>query len=295
MRQHAAHIFLYGQDPGVVSLAHNARTLCLMGYLDQARQQADEAIRLARQIVHPFSLALAHYHAAVVHHTCRDLQRSQEMTEVAIALCTKHAFPYWLSSAQVLKGWVLTQQGQPDVGIALMLEGLAAYQATGAELNRPYSLTLLGEAHRALGKAAEGLTLLSEALQDSARNAGYFYQAEMYRLQGELLLNAERGLQNNERKTNREEQRPVPIHHSSFSVHRYEEAEACFLKAIDIARKQQAKSCELRATMSLSHLWRRQGKTQEARAQLTPLYAWFTEGLDSLDLQEAKTLLDELG
>src|SRR5204862_1759004 len=135
----------------------------------------------------------------------------------------------------------LTKQGQPDVGIALMLEGLAAYQATGAELNRPYSLTLLGEAYHALGKAAEGLTLLSEALQDAARSAGYFYRAEMDRLQGELLLNAEGRMQNDERRTNIEEQSPVPIHHSSFSVHHSEEAEACFLKAIDIARKQQAK------------------------------------------------------
>ncbi len=95
-------------------------------------------------------------------------------------------------------------------------------------------------------------------------------------------------MQNDERKTNIEEQSPVPIHHS-------EEAEACFLKAIDIARKQQAKFWELRATMSLSRLWHRQGKTQEARGQLALLYAWFTEGLDSLDLQEAKTLLEELG
>src|SRR5207344_796403 len=113
-----------------------------------------------------------------VHLTCRDVQQSQNLAEATIALAMEHSFPYWLSSAQVLKGWTLTKHGLPDAGVQLMRQGLAAYQATGAELNPPYSLTLLGEASSALGKTAEGLTLLGEALQSAARNAGYFYQAE---------------------------------------------------------------------------------------------------------------------
>ncbi len=269
---HAAHIFLYGQDPGVVCLAHDARTLCLMGFLDQARQQADEAIRLAKQVEHPFSLALAQYHATVVHITCRDVQQSQDLIEATIALSTEHAFLYWISSAQMFKGWALVKQGLPDAGAALFHQGLVAYRATGAELNCPYSLALLGEAYDALGRTTEGMVVLGEALQSTNRNSGHFYLAEMYRLQGELLVRAENGTRDAE------------------TVHR---AEACFLKAREIARRQHATLLELRAAMSLCRFWRLQGKRQKARAQLEEVFVRFPKNLESADVQEAKNLLDE--
>jgi DNA-binding winged helix-turn-helix (wHTH) protein/predicted ATPase len=271
-RTHAAHIFLYGQDPGVVCLAHNARTLCLMGLLDQARQQADEAIRLAHQVQHPFSLALAYYHAAVVHFMCRDAQRGDDLIEAACALSLEHAFPYWLSSARMLKGWALIPQGRVDEGESLFQQGRAAYQATGAELNGPYSLALLADSYGALGRTTEGLDVLGQALQRANRNTGHFYLAEIYRLQGELVAVGTNGARTEE------------------SLRR---AESCLLKASDIAARQGARLLELRAVRSLYQLWRGQRKAQQARAQLASVYAQFTEGFDSLDLQEAKILLGE--
>jgi len=140
----------------------------------------------------------------------------------------------------------------------------------------------------------EGLAVLAEALTFVDKTGEPVYAAELYRLKGELLLNDERGMQNDERKTREEERAPLPLHHSSFIIHRSEEAEACFLKAIEISRKQQAKSLELRAATSLARLWQQQGKHAEAHTLLAEIYDWFTEGFDTKDLQEAKALLEEL-
>ncbi|HEV8715296.1 MAG TPA: hypothetical protein VGX03_21005, partial [Candidatus Binatia bacterium] len=167
-------------------------------------------------------------------------------------------------------------------------------QAVGAGLFLSYFLVLRAEAYGKAGQAEDGLAALAEALTVVDTSGERFYEAELYRLKGELLLNDERGMQNDERNTKAAEQGPAPIHHSSFIIHRFEEAEACFLKAIDIARRQSAKSLELRAVMSLSHLWQQQGKKEEARQMLADVYNWFTEGFDTKDLQEAKALLVEL-
>lgn len=185
---HVSHIFLYGQDPKVVSLVQQARTLWLLGNQDQAVQQADNALTFAREVGHPHSLALALYHAAVVYQASRDLQHLQALIDTLLQLSTEHGFPYWRSSGQILYGWTLAQQGQVDEGIQQMQQGLSAYEATGAIVNRPYSLTLLAEAYGAVGRAHEGLALLTEALAQVQQNGGHFYQAEMLRLRGELLL-----------------------------------------------------------------------------------------------------------
>jgi hypothetical protein len=141
-----------------------------------------------------------------------------------------------------------------------------------------------------------------EALSLTATNLDVFWEAELYRLKGELLLNAERMANgkearpklNDERKTKKKGQASSPIHHSSFITHRSVEAEACFLNAMEIARQQEARLLELRATMSLACLWQQQGKKKNARQMLSQIYNWFTEGLDTKDLQEAKALLAEL-
>jgi len=187
-QQHTAHIFLYGQDPGVVCLSHSARALFLFGYEGRALAQSDAALSLAQQIGHPYSLALAYYHAAVLHFARRDWQRAHEFVQTTLALSTEHEFPYWLFSAQVLDGWLLTLQGRMEEGIARMQQGLASYKAIGAELNRPYSLLFLAEAYGRAGHPAEGLVLLTEALATAQKNGGHFRQADMWRLQGELTL-----------------------------------------------------------------------------------------------------------
>jgi predicted ATPase len=167
----------------------------------------------------------------------------------------------------------------------------AAQGATRAELNRPHFLVLLAEAYGKAGQAEEGLTVIAEGLATAHKTGERYYEAELYRLKGTLLLNAERGMMNDEFKKTRS---PIPIQRSAFSIHRSVEAEACFQKAIEIALRQQAKSLELRAAMSLARLWQWQGKKKEAHSILSEIYDWFTEGFDIVDLKEAKALLAEL-
>jgi len=183
-----------------------------------------------------------------------------------MALSTEQGFPYWLAIGTMVRGWALALQGQAEDGIAQIRQGLTAWQATGAEFVRPYFLTLLAEAYAQRGQAEEGLAVVSEALETVATTGERFYEAELHRLQGELSL-----------------QLPTPL----------AEAEACLQQALAVARRQQAKSLELRAAMSLSRLWQRQGKRAEAHQLLAEVYGWFTEGFDTADLQEAKALLAE--
>jgi predicted ATPase len=177
----------------------------------------------------------------------------------------------------MLRGWALVAQGQAEKGIAQIRQGLTTYQATGAELICPYWLALLAEAYEKGGQAEEGLAVLAEALAAVEKTGERWWEAELYRLKGELLLQS--GGQSLE---------PGVTHPQSAT------AETCFQQALEIARRQQAKSLELRAAMSLSRLWQRQGKRDTARQLLAESYDWFTEGFDTADLQEAKALLDAL-
>ena len=190
-----------------------------------------------------------------------------------MTLATEQGFPFWLALGAILRGWALAEQGQGEEGIAQIRQGLAAWQATGAKAVRPYYFALLAEACGQEGQTEEGLTLLAEALDLVHETEEQFWEAELYRLKGELSLKSK-----------------VPGAKSQVE----NEAEACFLKAIEIARRQQAKSLELRAVMSLSRLWQQQGKREKARKLLAEIYGWFTEGFDTKDLQEAKGLLEKL-
>jgi predicted ATPase len=186
-----------------------------------------------------------------------------------MAFATEGAFPLWYAMGTCLYGWALAMQGQGAEGLTQLRQGLDAYRATGAEIQRPHFLSMLAEVHRSLGQPEAGLTALSEALTLVEKTGERYYEAELHRLQGELLL----------------QQAAPEVSH----------AEACFQQSLDIARRQQAKSLELRAAMSLSRLWQQQGQQAEAYDLLAPIYGWFTEGFGTADLQEAKTLLEELG
>jgi predicted ATPase len=205
-----------------------------------------------------------------------------------IALSTEQGFAFFLALGVFKQGAALAGQSQGEGGIEQIHRGLVAYQAIGVELFRPSSLVLLAEAYGKVGRTEEGLTLLAESLELVDKTGARGYEAELYRLKGELTLQ-----QNRERATgNREQGRntdPRPLTPDPQG-----EAEACFLKAVEIARKQQAKSLELRATVSLARLWQQQGKHHEARDTLSEIYNWFIEGFDTKDLQEAKALLDSL-
>ncbi|MBI3801082.1 MAG: AAA family ATPase [Deltaproteobacteria bacterium] len=285
-QQHRSHAFLYGQDPGVISRSYAIFALWFLGYPDQAWQRLHETLTLAKELSHPFSLALALFFAAVAYQLRREGQRVQEQAEEAITLCTGHEFPFWLAKGTILRGWALAEQGQGEEGIVQIRQGLAAYRAIGSELWRPYYLALLAEAYGKVEQPKEGLRVLAEALDAVDKTGERFYAAELYRLKGTLTLKQSevRGPQSGVPNT----QHPTP------STHAEAEAEAYFVKAIDIARYQKAKSLELRATVSLSRLWQQQGKKAEARQVLAEIYGWFTEGFDTRDLKGAKALLEEL-
>jgi len=175
-------------------------------------------------------------------------------------------------------------QGQGDEGIAQLREGLSAYQSTGAEWARTYFLALLADALGQVGRPEEGLSVLAEALEFVEQRGKRAYEAEIYRLYGELTLQKQSVARG---PVTEVEDRPASASRSPES-----DTGKCFQRAIEIAQKQQAKSFELRAVMNLSRLWQKQGK--EARQLLADIYGWFTEGFDTKDLQEAKALLEEL-
>jgi predicted ATPase len=276
------------QDLGVTSHSYLSWGLWLLGYPDQALATSHTALTLAQGLSHSFSVAFALIFAAGIHQFRGEGHTAQELAEKAIVLCREQEFPVWLAFGLIARGWALAGQGQEEEGIARMRQGLTAWEATGAEASRPFALALLAEARGRVGQAEEGLNLLTEALAIAHGNEERYFEAELYRLYGELSLRsgeAETGRTGD--KTIRSDS-PIP----RFPVSSPEES---FQKAIEIARKQQAKSLELRAVMSLSRLWQQQGKKAEARQMLAETYGWFTEGFDTKDLQEAKALLDSLG
>jgi TOMM system kinase/cyclase fusion protein len=267
-QQHRAHSLLYGQNPGVSCLSYAAQTLWLLGAPDQALQRSREALTLAQEVAHPLSLAYALFFAAWLHQLRREESLAQARVEAVISLAAEHGFVHWGALGTILQGAVRATQGQGEEGIAQIRQGLGVFQATGARGVVSLLLALLAEAYGQDGQAEEGLRVLAEALAIVEHTGERRHEAELYRLKGELLL--------------------------TRSTDHAAEAEACFRRALDVARRQQAKSWELRAAMSLARLWQRQSKRAEAYALLAPIYGWFTEGFDTADLQEAKALLEGL-
>ena len=206
--------------------------------------------------------------AAFVSQFRRDVPAVHEHAEAAVALSTEQGFPLWAAMGTSLLGWALAMQGQGEAGMAQVRQGIAAYRATGAALAVPYFCTLLADVSDLLGHTEDGLQALAEAHTLVEQQEERWWEAEVSRLRGVLLL----------RQTGTPQA----------------EAEAWLQRALDVARRQEAKSLELRAAMSLSRLWQQQGKRAEAHALLAPVYGWFTEGFDTADLQEAKALLEEL-
>ena len=269
-------------DPKVAALCLYASVAeWSLGYPDRAVQRTHAGCTLAAEVSHPFSLSWAQLGASWVHLARHEGQAAQGLAEAAIALSSEHGFPDWLAWGTIFRGAALAEQGQFEEGLEQMRWGLDAFKSTGTCVSSTWFLVLLTEAYRRSGQWQEGMAVLAEALAFIERTGERFYEAELYRLKGELSLQAEV-----------ESRKPVLSAVVGAQVE--EEAEDCFQKAIEISRRQQAKSLELRAAMSLSRLWQQQGKTAEARELLAPVYGWFTEGFDTADLKDAKALLEQL-
>jgi predicted ATPase len=267
--------------------------LWLLGYPQQALRCSHDALTLAQEQAHPFNLSLTMATVAVLQHMRREGATALEHVQASVVLSTEHGFPYLRAVGTVLQGWGLACAGQVEAGLAQMHQGLAALRATGAELFRPYLLALLATVCGDNGQIETGLGALEEALDAAERHAERFYAAELYRLQGELLLR--RCAEADGTLTPTAMQRGYAANAGATSqLPLQREAEACFRRALDVARRQEAKSLELRAALSLSRLWLQQDKRREARQLLAGIYGWFTEGFETADLQEARALLDEL-
>jgi predicted ATPase len=272
-KQHRSLAFQYGQDPGMATLSLAPWSLWLLGYPDQAMKRSQEALLAAQKTSHPLSLAYAHVMAAGFHQLRREERQVQEKAEAAIAVCSQHGFPYWLAWANILRGWALVKQRETNEGIVLIRRGMADYRATGSMLEWTGFCALLAESHLQAEQIKEGLSALDEGFTVLEKTGERFCQAELYRLKGELLLQSKNGS-------------------SGAGVHK--QVQECFETALQIARRQSAKSFELRAAMSLSRLAKRQEKIEHIPCVLKEAFQWFQEGFDTPDLQEAKTLITEI-
>jgi class 3 adenylate cyclase/predicted ATPase len=268
-KRHSSHAFIYGQDPGVFGLSYQARLLGYLGYLEQALAKMEQALTLAQKVAHPLSLAFAWHCAAEVHRQRAEVEASLKCAERELELAREQGFPLWIALAQIYRGWALARLGHSEEALVAIPKGIAGYRATGAEMAVPRFLVLLADAYGQAGQVDEGLRVTAEALATMHRNGDRDSEAaELHRIRGELLL--------------------------AGSTAHQDEAEGCLRGALDIARRQKAKSPELRATISLVRLLDKQGKRSEARTTLAAIYAWFTEGLNTADLIEAKAMLERL-
>ena len=280
-QQHRSHALIYGQDPGTVCLSRMTWTLWCLGYSEQALERKEQALALATELDHPFSMAFALNFVAQLHQFRREAQATQRQAEAAISLCAEQGFDFYQAMGSCLRGWALFAQGQATEGIAQLRQGVAAWKATGAVVLMTYYLALLAEMLGQTGQTETGLAMLAEALTTVERSGERFWEAEIYRLKGELLLKGEG-------------EGPALSALKGRNAERELSPEDCFHKAIDIARYQRGKSLELRATVSLCRLWQAQRKQEQARQMLAEIYNWFAEGFDMVDLKEAKALLEEL-
>jgi adenylate cyclase len=274
-QQHRGHAALYGQDTGAACLGFAAFALGLLGYPEQARQRAHEALTLAQELAHPYTLAWAFSFAMIVHYLRREWPQTRQRAEAAIAMSSEHGFPFWVGAGKCFHGRALMQEGHVHEAITQIHQGLGVLQVTGTEMALTYLMTMLAEAYGKNGQHAAGLSVLDKALTLVNAHGERFWEAEIYRLKGELLLQSG--------GAGRELRGFTPLTKA---------AEACFRQALDVARRQQARTLELRAAMSLGRLWQSQERCDAARQLLADIYGWFTEGFDTADLQDARALLD---
>ena len=267
VEQHRRHITNFGVDMGVFSRSWATHFWWHKGYLGRACTKSDEALAIAREVSHPLTLAIALGYAAMLHQFRRDVPQIDALAEATISVCREHGFPYYLAWAEVLRGWSLTARGNYEDGIAGMRRGIEALEAkAGARL--PYYRALLAEGCLWAGDFEAGLEKVAEAFRDAGKTGECWWDSELHRLHGELI-----------------QMQPNGDGHG---------AEKCFERAMSTARAQEATPLELRAAVSLSRLWHKQGRGRDAQTVIQRIYSLFSEGLDDPDLRDARTLLDEL-
>ncbi len=266
--QQYSQIFFYGQDPGITAGIFLARTLWILGEVDQAETLAQEMIGMARELEHPFTLVFALISLSWFYSTLRNVKKTKELTDEAVAVSTQYSFKLGLAWAMSFQGWALAENGQEE-GLTKLINGLSDTQTTGASTNNTFTWALLAELYLRRNKIDEGLVAIEEAQKLAVPGGELFWCAELLRLKGELLLGQ--------------------------SVSSIQTAEACLCEALKIAQDQRAKMLELRVATSLARLWRKLNKVDDGKRILSAVYSRFNERTDNLDLIEAKTALGQLG
>ncbi|MGY2805927.1 MULTISPECIES: ATP-binding protein [unclassified Bradyrhizobium] len=266
---HGALTATHGIHPGIVSLSYLGYVSWFLGRPDAARRYSQQAISEAEDLRHPFTLSFALTFGAYVCQHLRDVEGTHDYTNRALALSSEHGFLHWKHQTTILRGWAMTELGNVDEGLNQMRMAIDGYEGMSARLASCWFRSLLAKAYASAGLPDAALHELDSALAIGRRTGEHFYEAEIYRLQGEMTLNDSR----------------------SSSV---ESAERMFLASIELARRQSARSFELRSAVSLARLWRHSGKQARAAELLLPVVRTFTEGLLAPDVKEALELANEL-
>ena len=277
---HSVPAFLhYVAEPGMTLLAYSAPVLWCLGYPAQAEERINEAIAIGKDSNHPFSEAVSLHFKTIFYQYRGEVTEVDTAARQMLQICQEHAFSGWEAAALVMKGWTIVEQEHPEEGIAMIRKGITAWEETRAEVLLPLFLALLAEAYQRAGQYSLALQTLDTALVVITRTGERTYAAELTRRKGELyLILAEK----------------VEAYSNENTAATLEQAESYFLEALTIAQRQDAKSWELRAAISLSELWRTQNRGTDAYNLLKPIYVWFSEGFDTKDLIHAKELLKEL-
>jgi adenylate cyclase len=267
-QQHHRHAFLYWTDQGIHASSYMPIILWQLGYSDQASKWISKVMTLARKLSHDYSLAMAMTYVTFFHSYRRETDKTREMAEELIEYSTENRFPILLGCGKVMRFWALGMEKKENSIIDKMHQAIEELHSIKFDNIKELFLCLLAEVCAKSGQIEEGLTTLEEAQAWMSKSGERFWEVEIYRLKGELLL----------------------LHSSKNQT----DAIQYFHKALDVSRRQQAKSLELRAAMCLSRLWQSQGKIDKARNLLSEIYGWFAEGFDTADLKDAKALLEEL-
>jgi class 3 adenylate cyclase/predicted ATPase len=266
--EHRALATRFGQDVRVAILSFRSQAVWVLGYPEAAMADADQAVSYAREIHQAGTLMYALGVTSLTHVNCRNYATASALEDELAALVDQTGALHWKGSGMSVRGWLLALSGKASDAVHMIIAGVTSYRSTGATVGLPLMLSYLASAYAELGRYHDARRCLGEAMTTMETIEERLYEAEIHRMGGEIAL------QSPERDQ--------------------ATAQAYFERALAVARQQQAKSWELRAAMSMARLWRDQSKRDAARDLLAPVYGWFTEGFDTLDLKEAKALLEQL-
>jgi predicted ATPase len=266
--EHGPLAYKSGNDRGIGAHAFAACCHMYLGHPDRALALCQEAVALAKRLEHPLSLANALFQAGVVHFERSEIDRTRERSGDLLGLAERLGFPLYLALGRFFRGWTRVESEEVEAGLVDMQQALGELAGLGSGIGAPQALFQLAKCLRKVGRYEQGLGTLALGIARAEVQGQHYYDAELHRLRAEILLD--------------------------MNGNGTEEAEALFGQSLEVARRQEAKSFELRTATSLARLWQRQGKHADARALLAPVYAWFAEGFDTHDLTDAKAVLEGL-